>query len=232
MLLVAPFFSSSRIPRSIRGVIVIVIGYVVFSAAQYQYDFTNGTDIFPFVFGEVFIGMFMGYVVLILYYSAQLTGFMIDFIGGLMLAASYDPVNNTQASIYGRLYNLLFMILFVIFDGPFFMIDALVKSYEGIPYVVISNGIAFEFVVDVFTKSFIYGIQLGIPIVIILFITDLSVGLLSRTIPQINVFIIGAPIKLLVGYVVTMLFLFPIVTYMSKIIELIAETIYTFSNFV
>jgi flagellar biosynthesis protein FliR len=208
------------------------MSYFVYSARNYQYDFTAGTDLIPFIFGEVFIGVFMGLLVLMLYYAVQLGGQMVDFVSGLMMAASYDPVNNTQASIYGRIYNIMFMVMFVVMNGPFFIIDALVKSYEAVPYTIISNGVAFTIVGDVLTKSFVYGIQLAIPLVIIIFITDLSVGFLSRTIPQINVFIIGSPIKLLVSYVITLMFMSAIAVFMKDIIQAIAEVLYSVAKLV
>jgi len=123
-----------------------------------------------------------------------------DFQIGFSMMSMFDPISNENVTLLGRLLYWVSMVMFFVVDGHHMLIRAIIDSFNtvNIGKFILSQQSAMM-VVKVFIEFFTLGLKIAIPIILIIIITDLSMGLVSRTVPQLNVMILGMPIKILVG---------------------------------
>ncbi|WP_460295771.1 flagellar biosynthetic protein FliR [Clostridium sardiniense] len=150
---------------------------------------------------ETINGLVLGYIVNICFYSLRLVGKLIDNQLGLSMASIYDPNIHSQSTI---MENMMYFIGIVVFFGlniHYILISSIQNSFKIIPvgqFILKDN---LGYILKIFLSYFILGIKMAIPIILVLIITDLITGIISRSISGLNVMIIGMPLKMLVGLV-------------------------------
>jgi flagellar biosynthetic protein FliR len=228
---VAPFFSSSFIPNTVKAGLVVLLSFVISMSGMDFGEMLNSTDVIMFVIHEVAIGMLIGLVSSIIFRGAQIAGGLVDFSGGLSMAQVYSPLTGGQASVYGRLFPMIALTVFVVMDGPMLFIQIIARSYETIPNIVelTSHGIL-VYVATVVSSCVSIGLQIAIPFVVMFLISDITLGLISRTIPQINVFILGIPLRFLIGVLMVVILAGSLVANFEVLVELMFEAIEGFVN--
>ncbi|MNI69408.1 Flagellar biosynthetic protein FliR [compost metagenome] len=119
-------------------------------------------------------------------------------------------MTGASAPILGNFNYLIATLLFLSINGHHYLLDAIIRSYNWIPlsnelFQKIYNGNVSEFLITTFSQSFMLAFQMAAPLIVALFLTDVALGFLARTAPQFNVFVIGIPLKIIVGLVVLLL---------------------------
>lgn len=155
------------------------------------------------VITEAMYGMVLGYTTYLIFITIQMAGQLVDIQIGFTIGAVYDPITKNKVSIFGKIYYWVGLALFLAVDAHHFILLTIIKSYQILP--VGNNGLgSFKSLgfMSVFTDSLKIAFQIAIPIMMILYLTDIIMGMLARTVPQINVFILGMPLKVIVGLVV------------------------------
>ena len=149
-------------------------------------------------------GLVLGYIVNICFYTLKMAGKLIDNQLGLSMASTYDPNTQSQSTIIENLMYFVGIVIFFVVDAHHILIDSIQKSFNLIPigYSILENNLSY--IIHVFTQYFIIGIKLAIPVIIVLILTDLITGIISRSISGLNVMIIGMPLKMLVGIIFLM----------------------------
>ena len=129
-----------------------------------------------------------------------------------------DPLIGTQAPILGNFKFILAILVFLQIDGHHYFIKALFDSYETIPIgqCVFLSPHFIESYLHYFGEIFIVGCKLSMPIVGTLLVTDFVMGIMARTVPQMNIFMVGMPIKILIGFLV-LLVIIPIYIYLLNV---------------
>lgn len=198
-----PVFSMKQIPKLVKLGLVVIISYLTWLTIG-VISIEVGTSFLELglvVLKETLVGLMLGMVSNLVFLGIQSAGDFIDFFAGLKMASNYDPITGVNSSLYSTLYNWLGAILFLMMNGHHYLIRGIVNSFNYLPigtfdlaYLKVSQ------ISIVLTKSFLVALQLAIPICVILFLVDIILGLISRSVPQINVFILGMPLKLLVSF--------------------------------
>lgn len=162
------------------------------------------------VLKEFTVGISMGYAVFLVFSSLYLAGGIIDLEMGFGIVNVMDPQSNTQVPIMGNFYYILTILLFLTIDGHHMLISTIIKSYDLLPLgeIVFRADILYGIITS-FKHMFILGVKVAIPIVSIIFLTDIALGIIARTVPQMNVFMVGLPMKIAVG-MIGMIVAFPI----------------------
>jgi flagellar biosynthetic protein FliR len=128
---------------------------------------------------------------------------------GLAVANIIDPMSAGQLSIVGEFYYLVSLLVFLMIDGHHAVIEALARSYDIIP---IAGGTYSAdlgtFIINLTGNVFVLGVKLAAPVIITLFIVNMVLGIVARTVPQMNVFIVGFPLAVGVG-ILMIYFSFP-----------------------
>ena len=148
---------------------------------------------------ETVNGLTMGYMVTICFYSLKMAGKLIDGQMGLSMASTYDANTQSQATIMENLTYFVGVVVFFSINAHHIIINSMQNSFKIIPigYSIIDYN--FTYILKVFKEYFIMGIKIAIPIIVVLILTDLITGIISRSISGLNVMIIGMPLKMLVG---------------------------------
>ena len=149
---------------------------------------------------EIIFGLALGFSVNIIFIALQMGGQLVDFQIGFSMAAVYDPLTKSKSSLYGRLYYWTAIALFFALDAHHYLVYILADTFDILPLgEIVTKHLRSSDIVFLFSSSFKTAFQIAIPLLLILFMTDVIMGMLARTVPQLNVFILGLPMKVLVG---------------------------------
>ncbi|MNW30510.1 Flagellar biosynthetic protein FliR [compost metagenome] len=207
---VAPIFSSRGVPTTFKiglsGIVAILVLMVQGTGQVIPSDLGYAIVIIR----EVLIGLLMGFVATLIFYVIQIAGSFIDIQIGFGIANVIDPMTGASAPILGNFKYIFATLLFLSINGHHYLLDAIIRSYNWIPlsnelFQKIYNGNVSEFLITTFSQSFTLSLQMAAPLIVALFLTDVALGFLARTAPQFNVFVIGIPLKIVVGLVVMLL---------------------------
>lgn len=157
---------------------------------------------------ELFIGIALGYITILFFTAIEMAGTLVDFQVGFSMGAIYDPGLGVQMSNYGRVYYWIAMGIFFFSNVHHVVLTSLVDSYEVIPLDQLAfTHFGTEGMLKLFAHVFELAILLAIPLIIVALLSELTLALISRTVPQINVLILGMPMKTLVSLVFMFFFL-------------------------
>jgi len=152
---------------------------------------------------EVGVGLLLGFVVTLVLTGARIAGQFVDMQIGFSMSAMTDPMNNMQSTLIAQFLYLVGINLFLVLDGHHLMIMGLIKSYQMVPLSAANMTMS---VADQFIRTLggtmTIALQIAAPVLAVLLICDLTLGFLSRTTPQINVFLTGFLVKIMVGMLV------------------------------
>src|SRR5690625_113770 len=158
---------------------------------------------------EVAVGLAIGLIAYIILSAVQIAGGFIDFQMGFAIANVVDPQTGAQSPIIGQFFYMFAMLFLLSVNGHYLLIDGIFHSYQFITLegFIEINCTFSEFIIDTFNNMFIVAFQMALPIVGCLFLVDVALGLIARTFPQVNVFVVGLPLKILVSFLVLSVFL-------------------------
>ncbi|SHE35249.1 flagellar biosynthesis protein FlhB [Caloramator proteoclasticus] len=202
MMIVAPFFSVRSIPNIVKLGMSLILSSLIASIYNLPFNISinSNFDLFILILNEIIIGLFIGYIALFVFNAIRISGQFIDFSIGFTMSQYYDPNTNSTSTNIERFFYWLSLAIFVTLNFHHIILSAIIKSFEVIPLgFFLNNEKIFISFIYFFSKSFYLGVKLAAPIVLVLFITEFTMGLIARAVPQINVFILGMPIKVIVG---------------------------------
>lgn len=158
---------------------------------------------------EVIVGLLIGLIAYIILSAIQIAGGFIDFQMGFAVANVIDPQTGAQSPLIGQYFYMFSLLFLFSVNGHYLIIDGIFNSYQFIPIdSFISVGDIFgEFIVQSFNKMFLIAFQMAIPLVGCLFLVDVALGIIARAVPQLNVFVVGLPVKITVSFVVLSFFI-------------------------
>ncbi len=194
LVMVAPIYGTKEVPMQVRGLLAVALA-VLIMPTQWDVEVVYpGTMVNYLVFigSELAIGVCLGLGIVILFSGIQLSGQMMGRIGGLMLAQVFDPSVGSRVSMFGRLLSMVAMAVFVCIGGHRMVMAGLLDTFATIPP---GSGAFPVSIAHTFTtlvhESFVLGIRAGLPVVTALLLSLLVLGLIGRTLPQLNILIVG-----------------------------------------
>lgn len=167
----------------------------------------NSLSLITFFFNDVVIGLALGFMIQGMFSIYQSAGTIIDLQIGLGNAQILDPLTRVQSSIIAQLKTMLGMILFFILGGHHHLFKAFVKSYhikmegEKTFFHLIEGTITF------FSEIFLFALQIAVPMIAIALILDSVTGIINKAVPQMQVFFVTIPLKLMAGLFMLILLL-------------------------
>jgi len=182
---------------------------------------------------EVAIGFTIGFICNIIFIAVQSAGEIMDLQMGLSVATALDPVFGAVISVVGKLAFFTAIIIFITADGLHLVLSAFNQSFTALPAGKLANFASpqlAEQMIGLGSMLWRTAIQLAAPIVLLIFLSDFSFGIVSRVAPQVNVFMLGFQVKPLLGIFGFMLCLPFIVKYINKLLEVMATQLIIFSN--
>lgn len=158
------------------------------------------------VIKETMVGISLGFFTSLLLYAVQLAGSFVDLQSGFAMATMYDPATGAQEPLTGRLYYYIAIAFFLSMDGHHLLIRGVLASFDWIPVLAWLPSPASESLVilgvDMMKNMFWIAFLIAAPLVGTLFLVDVALGILSKSVPQMNLFVVGIPIKMFVHFIV------------------------------
>ncbi|TFB23198.1 flagellar type III secretion system protein FliR [Filobacillus milosensis] len=206
--MMVPFFSYRSIPMTHRVLFVVLLTWVMYFAVDIPVFVFDGYFII-LILKEVTIGLLLGLIAYIIISAVQIAGGFIDFQMGFAIANIVDPQTGIQSPIIGQYFYTFTLLLLVSTDAHHLLLDGIYYSYEFIgmnELINISDQSFVDFAINTFGTMFVIAFQMSIPIVGMLFLVDVALGMIARAVPQVNVFVVGLPLKIFVSFAVLLIF--------------------------
>ncbi len=199
-----PILGDRTVPVRVKGGLSLLIAALLFPFVKVGSG-VLGFDLATLVFrmaSEVFIGAVIGFTARLLFAGVQLAGQLVGFQMGFAIVNVIDPANSDQVSIIAEFQYLIAVLLFLSLDGHHLFLSAMADSFRLVPPLDLHvRGELFQ-VLMVFVKDmFEVALKMGAPVIAMLFFMSVGLGLVARTVPQINIFIVGFPLQIAVGLI-------------------------------
>jgi flagellar biosynthetic protein FliR len=202
-MLVAPFFAIRQAPALAKiGLAALMTFLITPVLPSVPLGVLHDTlwEAVLVILGEVLVGLAMGFVVTLTFTAFRVAGELADLNMGFAMATLIDPQTGATTSLMGEFLFLLGILLLLATDAHHHLLAGLVKSYQVVPLgSAVFSGVTAGNVVEIFSAMFAMALRIVAPVIAVLLITDLALGMVARTVPQLNVFILGFPLKIALG---------------------------------
>ncbi len=205
LFVIAPIFSRRSIPLYHKIGFSFMLTILIINTIPNP-ELGTYQHILQFVFllaKEFVVGIAIGYVAYLIFNGIYLAGQLIDMRIGFGMVNVLDPLSNIQIPITANFYFIICMIMFLGIDGHFILINAIAKSYNFLPIGAATfNEALINDILSLFTNIFFIGFKIAAPVTAAILVTDVALGVISKAVPQINVFVLGMPLKIGVGLLI------------------------------
>lgn len=231
MLLAAPIFSSRQVPVRFRLMLMLLITWMVIPTLPPMptADVLSHAGIM-IMLQQILIGVVMGFILQMLFGILVFGGQMVAYSTGLGFASMVDPQNGVQVPVVAQFYLILTTLLFLLSNGHLLAIELLADSFQSMPVAV--DGISRNGLLDIVawgSRLFAGGLLIALPIVGAMLMVNMGMGVVMRAAPQLNIFSVGFPITMLLGFAlmwVTLPSLFDLFThFMEESFQLMMQTL-------
>ncbi|MCX6826372.1 MAG: flagellar biosynthetic protein FliR, partial [candidate division Zixibacteria bacterium] len=198
----APIIGHRTIPPTIKAGLAIILAIVLIPAiSQAPIPKIDSIWILAILAGkEMLIGFIIGFFFSLLFIAIQMAGSIVGYQIGLSIVNILDPDAGTEVAIIGEFWFIIAALIFLAIDGHHAVISALADSYKLVPVGVFNfAGNAGDLLIRYCAYTFVIAIKLSAPVIITLFLTEVALGVVARTVPQMNIFIVGLPLKIGIG---------------------------------
>ncbi len=203
MMLAAPVFGARMMPVRIRIIMALAISLLaapllppVPAVDPVSFDAAG------IIVQQILIGVAMGFIVQMVFQSLVVAGEAIANSMGLGFARMVDPANGVQVPVISQFLVVMATLLFVILNGHLLLIQLVIRSFEILP--VSDSGLsvpAIREVVNWAGQMFVGGLMIALPAVTALLVVNISMGVITRAAPQLNIFAVGFPLMILLGFI-------------------------------
>ena len=204
MMLFAPLFGSSRIPRRVKVMLALVLAMAVTPGLDVPAALPETTfGLAAGIAGEVAFGLAMGMIQSFVFIAAQWAGEMIGQQMGFNLSEVFDPQFGAQGSVVGDLYFMLTLVVFLAVGGHHAMLLGLRASFDHLPLLTLGvDAGLFDMLLGFMKAATELAIRLAAPMLVTMLVVDLALGLIGRAMPQFNVMQAGMSLRTVLGMVV------------------------------
>lgn len=214
---VAPILSERNFPNLCK---LIIGGGLILSAFSLAAAFEEEVALAVFILmavKETIFGLAMGYLCRLVFFGVMITGQLIDFQDGFIMAQAYDPTMQASTSQFGKMYYWLAIMVFFASGLYRQMIRGLMTSFDivRLGYPTLTDE-SIGGIVKLFAKTFEMAFNMGAPIIISILVIDIVLGILSRSIPQLNVLMLSLNVKTTVSFIICMLVLPNMVDFLAS----------------
>jgi flagellar biosynthetic protein FliR len=201
LFVLAPLFSSRLIPGRVRGIVAVALAIGLSPVlAQGKHLPTAPFDVGFLVGKEILVGLAFAFTLAALFAAITTAGTFLDTSIGFSFGSIVDPINGTQSAVLQQAYSLVALMVFIAIGGDAWVIRGFAKTYDVVPLDKSPDlGRLIAGVDAAFVEIFAASIQVAGPVLLALILTDAAFGLVSRVVPQLNVFGVGFPAKVTIG---------------------------------
>lgn len=197
-IVIAPPFSYRAFPGNVKAMLAVGLGVAVSPRVVPRYVSSTDAAFFGALVMEILVGAALGFLVYLAFSAVEAAGTLIDTFGGFQLAQGFDPQMLTNGAQFSRFFTITALALLMSSDAYQLILGGLFRSFDAVPLGAgINLGASSAAIVSGVTQMFIAAVQIAGPLVIVLFLADAGLGLLTRVAPALNAFALGFPLKIL-----------------------------------
>ena len=211
-ILFNPLLGRRGIPGLVKGGFILMLSLSAFALTPLPEQVPDTLLALALMFLlELFLGYVLGLAVNLFFYIPLMAGSVIDMQMGLSMASTYDPASGIQVTATSTLFNVLMSMLFFAANGHHTLIRIFLASGRVVPFGRVALGEdLYAALIEMFIDCTVLGVKLCMPILAAELMGQVGMGILMKAIPQINVFAINIELKVIIGLLLTFLFLIPI----------------------
>lgn len=220
LLMASPIFGRKNIPNTAKIGLCLVLTYVVFSANPGA-EFTTNDNLAQYALlciKELLFGVVLGYVTTMFFALVQTAGYVIDMQMGFGMVNVFDVQSNISVPLTGNFFFIMLLIAFFTVDGHLRLIYILMSTVTSVPIGQVTLNPQIGLVaLEVFALSFVLAINVAMPMIVSGLFGEVFMGFIVRTTPQMNVFVVGIPLKIAMGFLV-LLIMIPVYVSFTNVI--------------
>jgi flagellar biosynthetic protein FliR len=204
LFVIAPLFSSQIIPPHVRGIIAVGISIGLTPIALHgQHIPTDPLLLGGLVIEGLLVGLGFAFTLAVLMAAVESAGSVIDVLSGFSYGSLINPMNGEETAVITRFYSLVGTLIFLVIGGDAWTLKGLARTFQLVP---LSSGPRISSLLggaeQVFANVFTAALEVAAPVLVALLITDVAFGVVSRVVPQLNIFAVGFPTKVAVALLV------------------------------
>lgn len=201
-----PFFGSTLVPLRIRILLAVAVTLVLQSTIE-----ATPVDVFSAegalqILQQLLVGVALGTIFHFVMTAIVLAGHNVATTMGLGFAASADPQNGDESTVVGQVYTVLATLYFIGIDAHLRLLEIIAVSLQTIPLQqFVLNAMFFQQIVAFSSQIFVFGTLLVLPVIVGLLLVNLALAVMTRAAPQLNIFSLGFPVLIIVGFLLMLL---------------------------
>jgi flagellar biosynthetic protein FliR len=195
---VCPPFGNRTVPTTVKVGLAAALALVVGPRLAEQAVPLEAGPLLTAAVLQVGAGLALGFLGVLLFATFSFAGGLIDLVSGYSVAQLFDPGNSAPVSIFGQFYGVLATTLLFAIDGHLLLVRGFLTSFTAAPLTHLSIDTMAELLTGDIALFFVAALEIAAPLLAALFLAEAALGLLSRAAPQMNVFQLGLPVKILV----------------------------------
>jgi flagellar biosynthetic protein FliR len=196
---IAPPLATAGVPRVVRLMLSVAISLAVLPQTVAHAPAAELGPMLTSAVQQLVIGGALGFGTRLLFSAVEAAGSLIDLSGGFSLALAYDPLLATNTSIFGRFYGVMASALLFASNAHLVILQGFLRTFSTVPLDgSVSLSHLDQVLVHGVSSMFVAALQVAGPLIAVLFLADVALGLLSRISPQLNVFQLSFPLKIMI----------------------------------
>ncbi len=202
LLFLMPVFSATTLPVQAKAATCLVMALLLTPVVPFQPDQLpeNPVELAMLLVAELFVGMSLALIIRLIFAGLQMAAQMVGFQMGFSVASIVDPQTGTQSVVISQFAYLIALLLFLAANGHHVILEALYDSFDILrPGSLQLNHSLFQVVMNMGHEMFVLSVKLMAPVMAILLFSQVSMGILAKTVPQINVLIMSFGLNIALG---------------------------------
>ncbi len=203
MIAASPVIGNKQVPKRVKVGLSVMLTIIIAPTLGVTPAISIGSPQgLLIMLQQVIIGVAMGFTMRLIFTAVEMAGELIGLQMGLGFASFYDPLNASYTPIVARWLGMIAALAFLAMNGHLYMLSALAESFKTLPVGGMLTSLEFHEVARWGGSIFAYALQISLPILAALLTTNIALGILTRAAPQLNLFAIGFPVTLAIGFFV------------------------------
>ena len=201
LFILAPMFSSKMIPARVRGIACVALAIGMTPLALHGEKMNlDAANLAGLLIKELLVGLAFAFAIGAFIAALSVAGSYIDTSIGFSFGSLVDPVTGTQSTVMAQFHSIVGIMIFIAIGGDHWAIQGVARTYELVPlsgmpdFTALASG-----AMNAFVGLSVSAVELAAPVLLALLVTDAAFGMVARAVPQVNVFSVGFPAKVLVG---------------------------------
>lgn len=209
ILISSPIFGRKNVPNMLKIGFCSLLTLLFILGTREPEEYASYQNLLEYILiclRELLFGVSMGFILTVMFNITFTAGTIMDYQIGFSMASIYDLQSNTQTPVSGNLFNIVLLVMFFAYDGHLKLIEVVYRTIEAVPVgtAMVPSEIMWV-AADVMSSSFILAVMLAMPVLAAGIMIEIALGVIIKTVPQLNMFVVGIPLKLIVGLMMLIL---------------------------